>query len=62
MYDCYRFNDKTYHVGIREVQKSIRIDEESRRIIDSLPGRSFSDKIVYLAYHYQYGMSKKGKK
>lgn len=57
MYDSYRFDDKFCHVGSRSFQKSIRIDQEALTIIDSLPGRSFSDKVVYLAYFYKYGNS-----
>lgn len=57
MYDSYMFNGKFCRVGSRSIQKSIRIDQEAFNIIESLSGRSFSDKVTYLAYFYKYGNS-----
>ena len=40
------------------IQKSIRIDKQTFDIINSMPGRSFSEKLMYLVLAYDV-LSKK---
>lgn len=45
-------NGKTYgHIGAN-IQKSIKIDAETLEIIESCPGRSFSDKVRNMAAEF----------
>lgn len=45
-------NGKCQHIGAN-IQKSIKIDAETQEIIESVRGRSFSDKIRNMAEEYQ---------
>lgn len=40
------------------IQKSIRIDEYTFKIIDSYPGRNFSDKLRSYVYDVEHGKRK----
>lgn len=55
-------NNKRYFVADATIHKSIRIDQETFDIINSLEGTipwsSFSDKLIHLAYYYKYGKQK----
>lgn len=44
-------NGKSQHIGAN-IQKSIKIDAETQEIIESVKGRSFSDKIRNMAAEY----------
>ncbi len=35
------------------IQKSIRINEETEKIINSMPGDNFSEKIRYMAFYME---------
>ena len=45
-------NGRRQHIGAN-IQKSIKIDAETQEIIESVRGRSFSDKIRNMAEEYQ---------
>lgn len=44
-------NGKSQHIGAN-IQKSIKIDKETQEIIESVKGRSFSDKVRNMAEEY----------
>ena len=44
-------NGKSQHIGAN-IQKSIKIDKETQEIIESVKGRSFSDKVHNMAEEY----------
>ena len=44
-------NGKSQHIGAN-IQKSIKIDKETQEIIESVKGRSFSDKVRNMAEDY----------
>lgn len=44
-------NGKSQHIGAN-IQKSIKIDKETQEIIESVKGRSFSDKVCNMAEEY----------
>ena len=44
-------NGKSQHIGAN-IQKSIKIDKETQEIIESVKGRSFSDKVRHMAEEY----------
>jgi hypothetical protein len=44
-------NGKSQHIGAN-IQKSIKIDKETKEIIESVKGRSFSDKVRNMAEEY----------
>lgn len=44
-------NEKSQHIGAN-IQKSIKIDKETQEIIESVKGRSFSDKVRNMAEEY----------
>ena len=51
--DMYRFkNGECRHIGA-DIQKSIKIDTETKEIIESVKGRSFSDKVRNMAEEYR---------
>lgn len=42
-----------------DIQKSVRLNSTAVQIIESVPGRSFSDKVRNMAYEYQELVTKK---
>ena len=44
-------NGKSQHIGAN-IQKSIKIDKETQEIIESVKGRSFSDKVRNMTEEY----------
>lgn len=49
----WKNNGRTYeHIGAN-IQKSIKIDEETLEIINGCSGRSFSDKVRNMAREYR---------
>lgn len=44
-------NGKSQHIGAN-IQKSIKIDKETQEIIETVKGRSFSDKVSNMAEEY----------
>lgn len=51
--DMYTFKHGKYqHIGA-DIQKSIKIDIETKEIIESVKGRSFSDKVRNMAEEYR---------
>lgn len=44
-------NGKRQHIGAN-IKKSIKIDKETKEIIESVKGRSFSDKVRNMAEEY----------
>jgi hypothetical protein len=44
-------NGKSQHIGAN-IQKSIKIDKETQEIIESVKGRSFSDKVRNMVEEY----------
>jgi hypothetical protein len=47
-----RYGGSSYYNGNSEIQKSIRISKDVETIINSIEGRSFSDKIRRMAYEH----------
>lgn len=45
-------NGKCQHIGA-DIQKSIKINAETQEIIESVRGRSFSDKVRNMAEEYR---------
>lgn len=45
-------NGNYVHMGVN-IQKSIKIDQETLEIIESCPGRSFSDKVRNMAKEFK---------
>lgn len=45
-------NGNYVHMGVN-IQKSIKIDQETLEIIESCPGRSFSDKVRNMAKEFR---------
>lgn len=58
MYRHITVDGQYQHIYPANIQKSIRIDKQTFDIINSMPGRSFSEKLMYITLAYDI-LSKK---
>lgn len=52
-------NGNYVHMGVN-IQKSIKIDQETLEAIESCPGRNFSDKVRNMAKEFKRQQGEKG--
>lgn len=64
-YQRYGYSEKTgffMRLPAKDITKTVRLDADTYRIIDAMPGDSFSAKLRRLAYQYDCMIKTPGEK